>query len=103
MMLSAGKQVLSNQVIKTLSLRLYSQQGSSQKTTTPPTTTTTAINENVPGLSENCVTIRPGVSKNDDYKCPEYFGYNVNSFAEAEVEMAKFRLPAPSNKVKFES
>lgn len=41
----------------------------------------------------------PGASKNDDYKCPEYFGYNVNSFAEAEVEMAKFRLPAPSNKV----
>lgn len=45
--------------------------------------------------------VGPSASKNGEYKNPEYFCYNVTSFAEAEVEMAKFRLPAPSNKKKY--
>ncbi|XP_012277519.1 uncharacterized protein LOC105698122 [Orussus abietinus] len=60
----------------------------------------------VPGLSENCVKVPanpvgPGASKGSEYKNPEYFCYHAESFAEAEVELAKFRLPAPSNKKKF--
>ncbi|XP_033215400.1 uncharacterized protein LOC117171872 [Belonocnema kinseyi] len=67
---------------------------------------TPAINPNVEGLSENCVKVPnhpvgPGASKEKEYKNPEYFCYNSESFAEAEVEIAKYRLPAPSNKVKF--
>ncbi|KAK0097144.1 hypothetical protein PV326_003149 [Microctonus aethiopoides] len=52
-------------------------------------------NPNVPGL-----TVGPNASKDKEYKNPEYFCYHVDSFAEAEVELAKFRLPVPSNKSK---
>ncbi|XP_051159307.1 uncharacterized protein LOC127280390 [Leptopilina boulardi] len=101
-------------MFKTVNMRLFPQGRSivrtfsSQSSTTMKnnSNTTTAINSNVPGLSENCVKVPnhpvgPGASKDKEYKNPEYFCYTINSFAEAEVEMAKYRLPAPSNKVKF--
>lgn len=83
--------------------RVFSSQGSS---TVKNVNSTPAINSNVEGLSENCVKVPnhpvgPGASKDKEYKNPEYFCYTINSFAEAEVEMAKYRLPAPSNKVKY--
>lgn len=65
-----------------------------------------AVKSNVSGLSRKCVDVPkspvgPGASKDKEYKNPEYFCYHTNSFAEAEVEMAKYRLPAPSNKKPF--
>ncbi|KAI4503513.1 hypothetical protein M0802_001735 [Mischocyttarus mexicanus] len=64
------------------------------------------INADVPGLSEKCcklpsTSVGPNASKDKEYKNPEYFCYHLDSFAEAEVELAKYRLPAPSNKVPF--
>ncbi|KAL2717789.1 uncharacterized protein V1478_013489 [Vespula squamosa] len=64
------------------------------------------INANVPGLSEKCyklptTPVGPGASKDKEYKNPEYFCYHVDSFAEAEVELEKYRLPVPSNKKPF--
>jgi len=64
------------------------------------------VNPDVPGLSQNVVSVPsapvgPNASKNTEYKNPEYFCYHVDSFSEAEVEMAKFRLQAPSNKRPF--
>ncbi|XP_076242575.1 NADH:ubiquinone oxidoreductase subunit V3 [Calliopsis andreniformis] len=68
----------------------------------PASTTSKVI-----GLSDKCVKVPstpvgPGASKNMDYKNPEYFCYHVDSFGEAEVELAKYRLPAPSNKIPFQ-
>ncbi|XP_011311055.1 uncharacterized protein [Fopius arisanus] len=83
---------------RALPLRLYSEKSgqTDQRSSIP----------DVPGLSEKCVAVPskpvgPNASKNTDYKNPEYFCYHVDSFAEAEVEMAKYRLPSPSNKEKF--
>lgn len=45
--------------------------------------------------------VGPGAAKDKEYKNPEYFCYHVNTFGEAEVELEKYRLPAPSNKVPF--
>ena len=64
------------------------------------------INPNVAGLSNKCLEIPnepvgPGAAKDKEYKNPEYFCYHIDSFGEAEVELAKYRLPAPSNKVPF--
>ncbi|CAK1582620.1 unnamed protein product [Parnassius mnemosyne] len=63
----------------------------------------TAINTNVPGLSSAVIhpasqPVGPDVdpNKNGAYKVPEYFCYDNMSFFEAEIEMAKFRLPQPS-------
>jgi len=59
---------------------------------------------NVTGLSKKIVDIPEypvgfrGAQKDSEYKCPEYFCYHVDSFADAFVELEKFRLPAPSNK-----
>ncbi|XP_017146384.1 uncharacterized protein LOC108158514 [Drosophila miranda] len=55
----------------------------------------------VTGLSSNCVKptsapVGPGASASSGYKVPEYFSFNRFSFAEAEVEMAKYRCPQPS-------
>jgi hypothetical protein len=44
--------------------------------------------------------VGPGAKKDGVYKNPEYFCYNENSYFEAEVEMAKYRIPQPSNKKK---
>ncbi|XP_043790156.1 NADH dehydrogenase [ubiquinone] flavoprotein 3, mitochondrial [Apis laboriosa] len=64
------------------------------------------IKPNVSGLSEKCckvpsTPIGPNAAKNTEYKNPEYFCYHTETFGEAEVELAKYRLPAPSNKVPF--
>ncbi|XP_018404368.1 PREDICTED: uncharacterized protein LOC108781007 [Cyphomyrmex costatus] len=69
-------------------------------------TNSSNVNTNVPGLSNNVVKIPntpvgPNASKNKEYKNPEYFCYHVDSFGEAEVELAKYRLPAPSNRTPF--
>jgi NADH dehydrogenase [ubiquinone] flavoprotein 3, mitochondrial len=83
------------------------------------------VNANVPGLSSKCLKVTtegkvsrnsqvqcvtrcltaisavgPGAKKDGAYKNPEYFCYNENSYFEAEVEMAKYRIPQPSNKKK---
>lgn len=65
-----------------------------------------SMNPDVPGLSKNIVNVPsapvgPNASKDKEYKNPEYFCYHTESFGEAEVELAKYRLPAPSNKVPF--
>ncbi|XP_071454761.1 NADH dehydrogenase [ubiquinone] flavoprotein 3, mitochondrial-like [Hetaerina americana] len=57
----------------------------------------------VPGVTSKVMSIPnsevgPGASKSSSYKNPEYYCYNPFSYAEAEVEMFKFRLPQPSNK-----
>lgn len=87
------------------------------------------MNTDVPGLSDNVVkmpnarknkqyrfaelggistwnqpkisAVGPNASKDTEYKNPEYFCYHVDSFGEAEVELAKYRLPVPSNKRSF--
>lgn len=42
--------------------------------------------------------VGPGASKSSDYKNPEYFLYNKNSYFEAEIEMLKYRCPQPKAK-----
>ncbi|KAH0945118.1 hypothetical protein HN011_012150 [Eciton burchellii] len=81
--------------------RTFSAQVSSESPVRP------TKNINVPGLSENIVkmpntSVGPNASKNAAYKNPEYFCYHIDSFGEAEVELAKYRLPAPSNKKLFQ-
>lgn len=88
------------QGITIIPLRAFSAQTSSES----PRQST--VNTNVPGLSTNVVDVPnapvgPNASKNTDYKNPEYFCYHVDSFGEAEAELAKYRLPAPSNKKPF--
>ncbi|XP_030380811.1 uncharacterized protein LOC115628745 [Scaptodrosophila lebanonensis] len=56
---------------------------------------------NVTGLSSSCVKptsspVGPGATASGDYKVPEYFSFNRFTYAEAEVEMAKYRCPQPS-------
>ncbi|XP_043478635.1 uncharacterized protein LOC122508992 [Leptopilina heterotoma] len=80
--------------------RVFSSQSSTKKSDG-----SSAVNPNVQGLSENCVKVPnhpvgPGASKDKEYKTPEYFCFTAFSFAEAEVEMEKYRLPAPSSKAK---
>ncbi|XP_011496643.1 PREDICTED: uncharacterized protein LOC105361231 [Ceratosolen solmsi marchali] len=59
---------------------------------------------NVKGFSDAVVKVPDtpvgyaGASKNTDYKNPEYYCYHVDSFGDSMVELAKYRLPAPSNK-----
>jgi NADH dehydrogenase (ubiquinone) flavoprotein 3 len=70
------------------------------------TITGTSVNVNVQGLSKAVVDVPsepvgPGAAKNTDYKNPEYFCYDKNSFFEAEVEMLKYRCPQPSTKVYY--
>ncbi|XP_039497659.1 uncharacterized protein LOC120455488 [Drosophila santomea] len=55
----------------------------------------------VVGLTNNCVKpttgpVGPGASATGGYKVPEYYSFNRFSYAEAEVEMAKYRCPQPS-------
>ena len=59
----------------------------------------------VPGLSEKVIKpstepVGPGASKSSAYKNPEYFSYDRSSYYEAEIEMARYRCPQPSSKVK---
>ncbi|XP_066587005.1 uncharacterized protein [Prorops nasuta] len=88
------------QNVRRTSLKLYSKAGS-------VSSAAPKINVNIAGLSDNCVKVPdapvgPGASKTKEYKNPEYFCYHVDSFGEAEVELAKHRLPAPSNKRPFQ-
>uniref|UniRef100_A0A1B6GY67 Uncharacterized protein n=1 Tax=Cuerna arida TaxID=1464854 RepID=A0A1B6GY67_9HEMI len=85
--------------------RAYSAQPGSQKPSSsnpaPPSSTDFVPKANVTGLSSKCVAtpsgeVGPGASKSGDYKNPEYFCYNNTSYFEAEIEMAKYRLPQPS-------
>ncbi|XP_033189703.1 uncharacterized protein LOC117231443 [Bombus vosnesenskii] len=67
---------------------------------------TLKIKPNVAGLSEKCCKIPntpvgPRAAKDKEYKNPEYFCYHIDTFGEAEVELAKYRLPAPSNRIPF--
>lgn len=101
-MLHAIARRLPLQGIAIVSCRTFSAQASSGSTGQP------IINTNVPGLSENIVDVPdtpvgPDASKDKEYKNPEYFCYHVDSFGEAEVELAKYRLPAPSNKKPFQN
>ncbi|CAK1543221.1 unnamed protein product [Leptosia nina] len=57
----------------------------------------------VPGLSNAVIhssaqPVGPNVDPNKSgaYKVPEYFCYDNMSYFEAEIEMAKYRLPQPS-------
>lgn len=70
--------------------------GSGSSTVPPPTA-------DAPGLSGAVVIhtaepVGPGIKpdKSGPYKSPEYFCYNDMSYYEAEVEMAKYRCPAPN-------
>ncbi|XP_037935180.1 uncharacterized protein LOC119669386 [Teleopsis dalmanni] len=84
--------------------RAFSQTGGEIKSTTKASnaaSSPTSINTNVKGLSSNCVEptstpVGPGAAPNAPYKVMEYFCFNRFSYAEAEVEMAKFRCPQPS-------
>ncbi|CAO1406175.1 unnamed protein product [Diamesa serratosioi] len=58
--------------------------------------------KNVSGLTTNCLNkdvcdkkAVPGTGT--EYKSPEYFSYSNTSYAEAEVEMEKFRIAQPSS------
>lgn len=86
-------------------IRTYSEgasqaQGTGASSTPPPSS---QIIPDVPGLSAAVIhpaaqPVGPGVDPNKSgaYKVPEYFCYDSTSFFEAEIEMAKFRLPQPS-------
>lgn len=71
-----------------------SKKEAKKATTSPPSLS-------VAGLSSKCVKpitapVGPGASTTGNYKVPEYFCYDKTSFAEAEIEMARFRCPQPS-------
>ncbi|KAH8271143.1 hypothetical protein KR018_005558 [Drosophila ironensis] len=73
--------------------------GSSAAKAPQPSSTATA--SPVTGLTSNCVKpttgpVGPGASASGHYKVPEYYSFNRFSYAEAEVEMAKYRCPQPS-------
>ncbi|KAF5308909.1 hypothetical protein FQR65_LT00609 [Abscondita terminalis] len=58
------------------------------------------MTDDVPGLSSKVVNygnepVGSGALKDGEYKNPEYFSYNELSYYEAEIEMAKYRLPQP--------
>lgn len=79
---------------------------STKKTTRSASSASSAVKPNVTGLSDKCMKIPnspvgPGAAKDKEYKNPEYFCYHTETFGEAEVELAKFRLRAPSNKIPF--
>ncbi|XP_004928339.1 uncharacterized protein LOC114253324 [Bombyx mandarina] len=86
-----------------IATRFYSEgstQNESPSFSSPPTNST--IPE-VNGLSSAVIhpasqPVGPGVDpkKTGAYKVPEYFCYDNVSFFEAEIEMAKYRLPQPS-------
>ncbi|KAJ2951578.1 hypothetical protein O0L34_g13730 [Tuta absoluta] len=80
--------------------RFYSEGGSSPSQSS--SSSSAAVND-VPGLSTSCIEpasepVGPNVDpkKTGAYKSPEYFQYNAMTYFEAEVEMAKYRIPQPS-------
>ncbi|KAG6442429.1 hypothetical protein O3G_MSEX002370 [Manduca sexta] len=106
-MMNYSRLAIRNNTFRLL-VRYYSEtSGSSQGTSAPaqpppPASSAPGIPD-VPGLSSAVVhpasqPVGPGVdpSKSGAYKVPEYFCYDNTSFFEAEIEMAKYRLPQPS-------
>ncbi|XP_055610048.1 uncharacterized protein LOC129756991 [Uranotaenia lowii] len=95
-------------LVRLLGARLYSQPGGGTTTTKPTgaaaaSAVPKAVTGDVPGLSNKCVITKsgplgPGAARDADYKVPEYYCYDKNSYFEAEIEMEKFRIPQPSNK-----
>ncbi|KAH8304754.1 hypothetical protein KR044_011217 [Drosophila immigrans] len=97
--MNAAPRAALNQLLR----RAYSQPPKNvgpKATAAAPAASSAAIN-NVTGLSSACVKptstpVGPGASATSGYKVPEYFSFNRFSYAEAEVEMAKYRCPQPS-------
>lgn len=56
--------------------------------------------QNVTGLSSQIILQRQGPlgpqDAKNEYKVKEYFCYDKSSYFQAEIEMAKYRLPQPS-------
>lgn len=82
----------------TLPVRFYTKAPGAAKPTGVSSSTPAS---NVTGLTSSCVKpvsgpVGPGAAPDSQYKVPEYFCFNRFSFAEAEVEMAKYRCPQPS-------
>ncbi|XP_064538455.1 NADH dehydrogenase [ubiquinone] flavoprotein 3, mitochondrial [Drosophila montana] len=102
--MNAAPRAALNQLLR----RGYSQAQKGAGASRPPpssskvgTAPSAAPVSNVTGLSSACVRptttpVGPGASPTSGYKVPEYFSFNRFSFAEAEVEMAKYRCPQPS-------
>ncbi|XP_037035167.1 uncharacterized protein LOC119073664 [Bradysia coprophila] len=85
--------------LNSLAIRAFSNAKSGAPTTANKGPSQPSLN--VAGLSERCVKsnrepVGPGASATADYKVPEYFCYDKTSYAEAEIEMAKYRCPQPS-------
>ncbi|XP_062554732.1 uncharacterized protein LOC134219859 [Armigeres subalbatus] len=88
-------------LVRLVAARAYSQPPTAGKAATA--SAPKAVSGDVPGLSSKCVQsktgpIGPGASRDGEYKVPEYYCYDKNSYFEAEIEMNKFRLPQPSSK-----
>ncbi|KAH8386963.1 hypothetical protein KR093_003761 [Drosophila rubida] len=97
--MNAAPRAAINQLLR----RAYSQppKGVPKSTTTVNAAPAAAAAPNVTGLTSACVKptstpVGPGASATSGYKVPEYFCFNRFSYAEAEVEMAKYRCPQPS-------
>lgn len=98
----AMRPILRTNVLRILG-RYYSEGFGSNQSSSAASTSSQPNVPNVPGLSSACVhpasgPVGPGIdpNKNGAYKVPEYFCYDNMSFFEAEIEMAKYRLPQPS-------
>lgn len=84
-----------------LIIRPFSSAPSKSGASSTPKSTPKQQTLSATGLSERCVKskkepVGPGASTNGEYKVPEYFCYDKMSYAEAEIEMAKYRCPQPS-------
>lgn len=65
--------------------------GSKGTTTTTNTTTTTSTTSSESGIEH----LPPNQPAGNEYKVPEYYQYNINSYADYMVDMSKQRLPRP--------
>lgn len=85
--------------IVTTGLRSFTSQATSSQSSgsVPPSDPLSLVK----GLSQKIVAVPsnqqvgPGAKSDGAYKVPEYYSYNTMSYYEAEIEMAKFRLPQP--------
>lgn len=105
--------VLRSKLHRPAAVRFYSEapgQGSSSACIHPAAQPEATVDTNVTGLSDACIhpaaqPVGPNVEPNKSgaYKVPEYFCYDSTTYFEAEVEMAKYRLPQPSALNRIES
>ncbi|UXI18452.1 hypothetical protein NH340_JMT04395 [Sarcoptes scabiei] len=51
--------------------------------------------------SNDIETAEPETFRNDQYNCPQYYGYNRFSFFDLVEQMAQNRLPQRSNQNKY--